>query len=227
MAAFAMPVRLQDWAESLSVREKGLLLVALLAALTFLAETGLFHPQRQRAQALRQQLAAQGERITELRQAANAPAAPAAAAANHPPAAHSAQREALQQDVQYARMLLHKAGLEAGLGGMARSLIGQTGGVTLRGLQTRPTQPFLRPQALTPASGAQPAAPALPTLYLHAIDLTVEGTYDDVVRFLQRLEAQERPYFWPSLTVTVIAPSLVSLRATVQTLSTSPQVPLE
>lgn len=217
--------------EALSGRERILLAVVILAALVAVADLCIWGPQRQRTQTLQAQAVTQRAGIAALTRAAQPPGAarqsatPASGSAGSDTAS-TANSQGLHEAVREAKTLLQRAQDDAGIGATARSVIAQSRGVTLRSLQTRPAQPWFKPSAKAAAS-APSGGLTLPTLYLHAVDLRVEGSYDEVVRFLQRLESQDPPWFWPSVSVSVTAPNVVQLQATVHALSTQANTPLK
>jgi hypothetical protein len=216
---------LRVWTESLSGRERVQLIVVALAALGLLAETFVFKPQQRQTQALQAQALAQRAGIAALSRAIAQPRPPRGEESLAIPIA---ERDALREDVRYAKALIQRAQGDARVGAMARALMTPMRGVTLRSLQTRPSQVFFKPKAPGAAAATASAAQTgLPPTYLHAIDISVDGPYDSLVRFLQRLEAQDPAWLWPTVTLSVISPSLIQLRATVHTLSVSPNAPLE
>jgi len=216
---------LQAWAASLSGRERIQLIVVGLAALGLLAETFVFKPQQRQTQTLQAQAQAQRASIAAYSQAITQPRPPRG---DESLARLTAERDALRDEVLHAKALIQKAQSDPRVGAMARALMTQTQGVTLRSLQTRPSQAFFKPKAPgTVAAAASAPQTAPPPIYLHAIEISVDGPYDSLVRFLQRMESQDSPWFWPAVSLSVISPALLNLRATVHTLSIRADAPLE
>ena len=74
-------------------------------------------------------------------------------------------------------------------------MLTQVGGLHLRSMQSLP-----RTELAVPARGAEaasaPKGDAGPTLYRHGVELTVEGSYADLLAYLQALETMPQRVLW-------------------------------
>lgn len=226
--------KLQDKFQALSSRERVMVVVASLAVLVYLADTLLIGPEQRKAQALQEQLARESAQLQVLQQAI---AQIRASRSEEVLAVERQRRDELQSEVMYARDVLELAQHSARAGGMARLVIAQLQGLTLRSLTIGAPQVFSAPKppaaaqpaqaASAPAAPTPAAAPTLPTLYQHEVTFSVDGTYAQLLQFLSRLEAQSSQLFWPEAVLTVKQYPQLNLRATIHTLSIHQDAPLE
>ncbi|MFM7024735.1 MAG: type II secretion system protein GspM [Limnohabitans sp.] len=226
--------KLKDRLQALSPRERVMAVVALLAALVYVGDAVLISPQQHRAQVLQDQLALESKQLQQLQQAVEtirASRSPQALAVER------LRRDELKSEVLYAQDVIDRAQSSLRAGGVARMVIAQSQGLTLRTLNVGVPQVFhapkppgaaaVRPAAAAASAPAAAAAEALPTLYMHEVTFSVDGTYDQLSRFLRRLEAQPERLFWPEVVLTVKQYPQVNLRATLHTLSVHQDAPLE
>jgi MSHA biogenesis protein MshJ len=89
----------------------------------------------------------------------------------------------------------------------------------LLGVRTLPVAPL----TLKAGDGASPPADrsdALPTaLYKHGIEIKVEGSYEDLVAYVERLEQAKLKLLWSSVLLSADAHPKLLLTLTVYTLS--------
>jgi MSHA biogenesis protein MshJ len=79
------------------------------------------------------------------------------------------------------------------------------------------------PQMSSPSSPSAPAgAPAAPLFYRHGVQLTVSGSYPDMIAYMEALEAMPTRVFWGSARLDAAAYPQASLSLTVYTLSLDP-----
>jgi MSHA biogenesis protein MshJ len=84
---------------------------------------------------------------------------------------------------------------------MLEGLLAQATGLRLRNMQSLARTELAAAQAITPqgtaASAPSGAAPASgPALYRHGVELTVEGSYADLLAYLRELEALPQRVLW-------------------------------
>lgn len=222
---------LKDKFQALSPRERLLAVGALLAALVYLGDALLITPQQRRTKALEEQLAFESRQLRQLQDAVEK------IRASRSPQAIAVDRQRLDElksEVMYAHDVLEVAKHSVRAGGMARMVIAQTQGLTLRNLTIGTPQVFQAPKstvsAAPAAAASAPAAAAsspLPTLYQHEVTFSVDGTYAQLTQLLRRLESQPNRLFWPEAVLTVKEYPQVNLRATIHTLSVHQDAPLE
>jgi MSHA biogenesis protein MshJ len=89
----------------------------------------------------------------------------------------------------------------------------------LMDLKTLPPAPLSELRAQEPASG-KPAAPAAEKLiYRHGLQLTLSGTYLDMLAYLTALEKLSARVYWGSMELSVVEYPTVTLKLTVYTVS--------
>jgi MSHA biogenesis protein MshJ len=81
---------------------------------------------------------------------------------------------------------------------MLERLLAQTTGLHVRNMQSlaRTELAAAAPAAAAAASTPGIVAPASPTLYRHGVELTVEGSYADLLAYLHALEAMPQRVLW-------------------------------
>lgn len=191
----------------LSTRERLLLLLAVAAVLYFAVDTVLLTPQQKRikqltqsAQSLRQEkdvlnaklitLEADQAKLAELRQ--------------------RQQLEIAQMQEQIAaaeRYYMSADQRGSGLSVLLQELLANTPNVAMTGLKTQPSSVFFSPTeaAKSPAAGAPPAAgsatpaPAISsTVYRSGLEVSLKGSFPDLVSYLKALEGRSDQLFWAS-----------------------------
>jgi MSHA biogenesis protein MshJ len=95
-------------------------------------------------------------------------------------------------------------------------LLAQTGGVRLRSMQSL-GRSEVGPPAASPATPAD--AKTAGTLYRHGVELHVEGSYADVLAYVQAIEAMPQRVLWGGLQLKVEQHPLVVLTLRLYTLS--------
>lgn len=81
--------------------------------------------------------------------------------------------------------------------------------VRVRGMQSLPRTDLLAaatnagPAANAPVTSASASPPALPSLYRHGLELTLEGSFGDLLAYLTALEALPQRLQWGSLSLQV------------------------
>ncbi|NIR58007.1 MAG: hypothetical protein GWO02_00025 [Gammaproteobacteria bacterium] len=194
-----MKTRLQRLAariDALSLRERGLLLFAVLAGLTALWDQLLMVPLQTQQEGLRGRLSAVRGKAQEAETAAHELVARYATDPNR------SQRErvgALEADI---------AGLDGRLRAMTVDLIGpremarvlEKALLSQTGLRLRRVE-NLAPERIRPGEpdGASRRSDDLPALYRHGIVIEFDGGYLETLRYLQALEHMSWLLFWDGL----------------------------
>lgn len=185
--------RLKPWlrkGDALSLRERVILFVLVLAGIWALMDALFLSPQTQaRTRELERATAAQ-ERIRKgqdlLAQAAAI--VPADVAAKN---RLDAARRAYEARVQAAGQLQHRLVAPKDMVRVLQGLTRSQPGLRLVSLQTHPPEPFPAPpkeQALTP----QPP----PGLYRHGVTLTLSGHYESLVSYMESLASLPVGFYW-------------------------------
>lgn len=203
-----------DRFDMLSVRERVLVLAAVIAVLMVVWDT-LFAAPREKERKQRQgQVEALRAEVTGLEQSIQVLAAQSEAGPD----------PALREEIRKMRKELPE--IEARLSGATTGLIGpeemtqvlrqllrQASRLKLRALRTLEAAPVL--------SEVQEAAPTQPgtLIFKHGLELELGGSYMDVLHFLQALEALEWRFFWDQIEFQVEEHPRARVRVVIYTLS--------
>ena len=180
---------LLDRFDQLSLRERVMVMAALLVVLLALWDNVLMRPLDREAKQRRQQVEALRAEVAGLEQSVEAIVAQGG---NDP------ERQAREAIDKIRKEL---AGLDQQLAGATSGLIApkemahvleqvlqRTARLTLDGLRTLPPQALVAPAAGDGATGTR--------IYRHGIELELSGGYLEVLNFLQALEALQWRFFW-------------------------------
>lgn len=199
--------RLGVWYDALQHRERVLIAGAVLIGIALLGSTAFVEPSLRRARMAERETA---EAAAQL-QAAQARIAALNAPDKNPDAVARAE---------IAQLKTKLAGLNARLEAMETSfvapqqmprvledVVGRRGNVRLVSLKTLPVSPLLNRKPSAPAEGGAPqaaatgaeaAAPAA-GLFKHGVEIKLEGSYQDLAAYLERLEQSRSKFLWDSV----------------------------
>ena len=219
--------------KALSTRERLLTIAAFLGVIYFIFDFALIRPQTAQAKELRQKIARQEAEFAAANQALRALSAASAA---DPLAKQRAQRDEMRATFAEAEALMGRVASDVRMGDVVRAMIASRPGLTLVSLRTLPVEQFFQSppppasaSASAPAAAASaPVAPvvAVPTLYKHGIEVTVQGSYPALVAYMQQLERNGGAMFWGNVTLDVVGHPEARLKMSVFTLSPRPEQPL-
>jgi MSHA biogenesis protein MshJ len=219
--------------KALSTRERLLTIAAFLGVIYFIFDFALIRPQTAQAKELRQKIARQEAEFAAANQAL---LALSAASAADPLAKQRAQRDEMRATFAEAEALMGRVASDVRMGDVVRAMIASRPGLTLVSLRTLPVEQFFQSppppasaSASAPAAAASaPVAPvvAVPTLYKHGIEVTVQGSYPALVAYMQQLERNGGAMFWGNVTLDVVGHPEARLKMSVFTLSPRPEQPL-
>lgn len=214
--------------KALNTRERFLTVAAFLGVLYFIFDFALLRPQSAQTRELRQKIERQE---TELAAAAQALKTLSAASAADPLAKQRAQRDEMRATFAEAEALMGRVSTDVRMGDVVRAMVAARPGLTLVSLRTLPAEQFFQgPAAPAPAAGASapvaPAASAVPPLYKHGIEVTVQGSYPALVAYMQQLERNGGAMFWGNVKLDVVGYPEAVLKMSVFTLSPRSEQPL-
>lgn len=195
---------LLDRYDQLSLRERGYVLVALVLSIALLWDTFLMTPLERDRRGLRQQVEMLRAEVAGLEQSTEAIVAQGSA---DPDA--SSREAAAQLKNEIAALDERLAGATSGLidpREMARALeqvLRRTSHLTLHALRTLPPEGVIAVAAGAASTGTAGDAEDAAQLYRHGIEIEVEGTYLEVLRFLEQLEGLEWRFFFERIEFTV------------------------
>lgn len=207
--------RVRTRIDARSLRERALLFLAAAALIVYAGTYFVFNPMFARQAALRAQIAQQQNLIAGID-----------AGITEKVLAHAADPDA-PVAARIAAVRREQAGLAGQLRSMRSSLVAPetmapllesmlkvNGKLKLESLLTMPNA--------SPAAPAAPAAAAAPLFYRHGVQLTVSGSYLDMIAYMEALEAMPARLYWGSARLDAEAYPQATLRLTVYTLSLDP-----
>lgn len=172
--------------DALSLRERAILFLCILAVLAALFDSQALSPHALRA---KQRNAQQAQRATELTQLREQFVA-ASQQANDPGAPLRAQLDTARAERAGLDDALHEvgsAGQGEGLSAVLQRLLAQQPGLVLERLKLLDDAPASAGAASMPAAAPQPPPAGMSW---QGVDLQVQGSYRDVQRYLQALERE-------------------------------------
>jgi MSHA biogenesis protein MshJ len=209
---------------SLASRERVMVLAATVIGVAFIYDALATRPLEARMKRLTLQVA-------ESRQ--NAKVAEAAVRAQDsvvdPDSVKRTYRDALRK--QLAEIDQSMQGLQRGLvppekmAKLLEEMLSRSGGLQLVSLRTLPVQRFETPGAAPTAKaaekGAKPAATKEPdrAVYQHSVEVTLQGSYPELLEYLAQLEKLSWQMFWGRISVNTEQYPRLRVTLTVQTLS--------
>jgi len=181
--------------DALSLRERAILFLCVVAVVAALFDRLVLTPQSERA---RQRAAQQAQQATELAQLREQFVA-ASRNAGAPDAPLRGQLDAAQGERRHLDAGLRAVGSTGGDEGLSvvlQRLLARQPGLTLEKLQLLDDRPVSLPDA---ASAPRPAVPALAGMSWQGVELRVVGSYRDMQRYLQLLERELPGLRWGDL----------------------------
>jgi MSHA biogenesis protein MshJ len=209
--------------DALSQRERIMSFAAAAAALVFIAQTTVIGPLLRKQELLRSQVIQQQNNIEgvnaqiveKLQQAEADPDAPVRArlqAVREESARLSGSLRAMQQGLVAPERMAP----------LLEAILRANGRLKMVSVRTLPVEPLSGADATAPAAVAAPGAKAAPKrelLFRHGVELTVRGSYLDMVDYMAALEALPTQLFWGKAQLEVEEYPSVRLTLTLTTLS--------
>ncbi|MGM9480418.1 hypothetical protein ACS5PN_04405 [Roseateles sp. NT4] len=184
--------------DALSLRERAILFLSLVAVLAALFDTFVMSPLAARAKERSEAQAKQAAEITQLREQFRVASS---SNADGPTTQLQGQLDAAKADRQQLDAELRQASsLNAGegLSAVLQRLLAQQAGLVLERLVLLDDLPIASPAGA--ASAARGATPALmPGMSWQGVELHVQGSYRDAQRYLQALERELPGLRWGEL----------------------------
>jgi MSHA biogenesis protein MshJ len=210
---------LLDRYDQLSLRERVMVLLAVLGLLALLWDSILMQPLERQRKLRQQQVEILRAEVAGLEKSVDAIVAQGV---TDPDAANRAALDKLKKDIGDLDSQL--AGATAGLIApkeMARVLeqvLARTSRLTLLRLQTLPPESVIAPLAGDPGAAQAALKAGATQIYRHGVELELSGEYLEVLRFLQSLEALPWRFFWDKADYTVEQFPKGKLKLTIYTL---------
>ncbi|HLF97337.1 MAG TPA: hypothetical protein VI457_09350 [Methylococcaceae bacterium] len=213
--------------DALTLRERMLSLAMALAVAWTGIDALLLEPALQRKTAAQQNLNTADSQAAALQ-------AQLAALATHPPADPNAllRDKAAQLRVRIAEAdaALHDFGqglvAPADMPGLLENLLAETAGPRLEGFRKLPAADVLTLNAppkdsgaKPPAAGAETAPPPEGQVYRHGVELTLTGSYSDLLAYLDAVEKMPWKVLWGEVRLETDRHPRLRMRLTLYTLS--------
>lgn len=222
--------------DSMSLRERVLIGVAVLGAILLLWNFLFMQPLTSKQQTLQTELEEITTTMTNTAAAMEQAMAPRNTALAQ---VKSTQIELEEVDHQLATTIAGMIAPER-MAEVVRDVLHQQHGLTLVSMRNQPVQPLIRPQdtptaepaATTDASGSSPSTDTTNSTvataavadvktgpYVHPLELIVEGSFPDIVSYLQSLETMKWHVYWNRLELETKSYPVNRVRIEVSTLS--------
>lgn len=221
----ALWLRLSARYASLAARERRWIFVAAVLVVGVLAYAMLLEPSWKRRSVAAREIAQADAQLVALQAQLQA----LRADRRDPDAATRAQLIQLREETRGVEQQF--SALQSALvapremKSLVEQLIRRHGALQLRSLRTLPVVSVS--EMIAPAPGSANKAEAAradgaqdPWLYRHAVEITVQGSYADMVAYLQELERLPRRVYWGGLKVDAEQYPLSTMTVTVYTIST-------
>ncbi|MCC2617634.1 type II secretion system protein M [Aestuariibacter halophilus] len=209
--------RWQTLFEQLTARERGLVVIAGVLAITMVGYWMVIEPMNQQQQQAAQEAQGYAQRLAATE---GQIAAVMTALKNDPNDSERQQQEALLAEQVALKNALYSQThdlIPAGkMASLLREMLSQSDRVELISLRSLPPTPLLT--ADTTGGGDQLAVDT--NLYQHGVTLTIEGRYTDVQSYLSALESLPWQLYWQAMDYQVTNYPVASVELTVYTLST-------
>lgn len=204
---------------ALAMRERVLILAAAVVGTALIFDTIAMRPLEMRMKRLVQQVAESRQNIklaeTTLK---------SQEAVVDPDTVKRSYRDALRK--QLAEIDRNMQGLQRGLvppekmAKLLEEMLARSRGLQLVSLRTLPVQRFEAPGAAPAGKGAKPA-PKGPerTVYQHSVEVTLQGSYPDLLEYLAQIEKLSWQMFWGRISMNTEQYPRLHVTLTVQTLS--------
>lgn len=211
--------------DALATRERWLVVVAVLGGIVLIGHTLFVAPAQARARLAERTLAEQQAQLAALNAQIQALQSPN----QDPNVAASAELAGLKAHLaeQAGRMKAVESALVPPdrMSGLLEAMIGRQSGLRLISLKTLPVasaveKPANAASAASGQSAAEPApARAADGLFKHGVEITLEGSYQELAAYLARLEQAKAKLLWSSVSLSAENHPRLVLTLTVYSLS--------
>lgn len=208
--------------DAMTLRERGILFMLLLAGIWAAADALLLAPQERARKAEQDKVTQARGKLAEAEQAlvlrAKQPDPDLAARQRLENA-----RQTLTARMQTAARLQSRMVAPKDMAGVLQGLLAEQPGLALASLETLPPEPVgltaPAPASTPTASAPKAAKPEQDALYKHGVTLTLVGNYAALTRYMEKLERLPVGFYWASANLDASAHPEISLTLTLYTLS--------
>lgn len=223
--------------DALQVRERWLVAAAILGGIVLVGHSLFVAPAQTRARMAERSLGEQQAQLSAL----NAQMLAMQSPNQDPNVAARAELDGLKKHLaeQAARLALMESSLVPPhqMSGLLEDMIGQRTGLRLISLKTLPVAAALEKKTAAggvesgnPANASTPTPAAVPAsvassvkasdgLYKHGVEITLEGSYQELSAYLERLEQAKSKLLWSSVSLSAEKHPRLVLTLTVYSLS--------
>ncbi|MBL0167489.1 MAG: type II secretion system protein M [Propionivibrio sp.] len=209
--------------DALLLRERWLIAAALLGGIVLIGYSLFVEPSLQRARLAERSLMDQRAQLSALQAQSVALQSPE----QDPDVAARAELDGLKK--QLGELSARLSVLESSLvppqrmTALLEDMIGRKSGLRLLSLKTLPLSPLLEKQAGAEASAAEKSADKLAStpggLFKHGVEIRLEGSYQELTAYLERLEQAKSKLLWSSVSLAAEQHPKLVLTLIVYTLS--------
>ena len=204
--------------DALQRRERWLIALALLGGIVLIGFSLFIDPALRRGQLAERTLAGQQAQLLAMQTQMATLQAPE----RHPDVAAQAELGQLKQrlDELSARMRVLESSLvpPERMPGLLEDMIGQRSGLRLLSLKTLPVAPFVE-KTQADAKETNAAPPEKAGLFKHGVEIRLEGNYQELTAYLERLEKSRMKLLWNSVALSAEGHPRLVLTLTVYSLS--------
>ena len=209
--------------DALKLRERWLVAAAILGGIVLIAYSLVIDPALKRAQMAERSTQEQSAQLSNVQIQLRTLRSPE----NNPDIAAQAELVALK--AKLSELAGRLEAMESALVPPQRmpvlleDMIGRKSGLRLLSLKTLPVAPLLEKKAGSEVKDAVPAsdsrASASAGLYKHGVEIKLEGSYQELAAYLERLEKSGQKLLWSSVSISAEKHPQIVLTLTVYTLS--------
>jgi MSHA biogenesis protein MshJ len=208
--------------DALTIRERLIIFGAVIIGIALLTDSLVIRPLEMRKKRLEQQIAEARQNVKLAETVLKTQEA-----VTDPDTVKRSYRDALRK--QLAEIDQSMQGLQRGLvppekmAKLLEEMLTRSRGLQLVSLRTLPVQRFETPGAAPAKPGEKGTKPAPKdperTVYQHSVEITLQGSYIDVLEYLAQLEKLSWQMFWGRISMSTEQHPRLRVTLTVQTLS--------
>ena len=205
--------------DAMQPRERWLVALALLGGIVLIGFSLFIEPALKRGQQAERAMEGQRTQLLAMQTQMAALQAPE----RHPDVVAQAELGQLKQrlDEVSARMRVLESSLvpPERMPGLLEDMIGKRSGLRLLSLKTLPVTPFVEKKQSAANETNAADAPEKAGLYKHGVEIRLEGSYQELTSYLERLEKSRMKLLWNSVALSAEGHPRLVLTLTVYSLS--------
>jgi MSHA biogenesis protein MshJ len=203
--------------DALSLRERAMVTVALLAAVFFIPYSLFISPAQERQRVLAKEHAQHSDQLAALTAEAQVKPSGNAQDAVHQSRAEALKRQLAEMDDRLRAVQQHLISAQQ-VTALLQEVLARDGTLELVALRTLPVAP-LAPEPLMDGASAAAQGAQRANVYKHGVEITVQGSYAALHDYLARLEQSRSRMFWARAQLDAVAHPHLVLKLTIYTLS--------